>query len=589
MSLPDLIHQFQQAIDYEISLIDKEGREQAYQLLSGERDPKSAGNLYIFFLAEGIVLPEEASGNFRFLDKDYSVFVVAQEANRVWLLLENAEGLPEQLPTVRLVLNETQLLKTLKERLAGLAFTEEFGLAPLVFGESQPRVSSALIESDLNVEGDSTLRALSQCVGSNLTFLWGPPGTGKTFTIAALVGCLVRAGETVLVTSHTHAAVEQALGALIEEPTDSRRGGPLFDSPLLEEGRILKIGPKKGNLPPIVYLETHLEEKARLREEAIALLRSELGSVTAEASTFRRRLAPWNALERALSQLKRTEENELSAEAEASELRGDRERRLEARDAAIFKIARAEKSFLIGRTGRVEVARREALVSESALESVTLNLAKADAKLLRARQSSAIARAAATQAKLATAGLEPHELLSASLANAESQFAVLNDEIKALEAAKEEDAKELVHNASALFFTLTKLYMDTGLLSDLTWDTVVVDEVSMAMLPLLVFAAARARKRIVLVGDMYQLPPVTRSEKGTPGGLLASDIFEFRGITASIDKGTSVAEVAKLTEQRRMDPDDIRRIAWPDRALPGPYGPRRCHEAWRPRIRNPAR
>ena len=59
--------------------------------------------------------------------------------------------------------------------------------------------------------------------------LVGPPGTGKTFTIAALVASLTEAKDTVLVTSHTHAAVEQALWALVEHPSADRQAGFLYE------------------------------------------------------------------------------------------------------------------------------------------------------------------------------------------------------------------------------------------------------------------------------------------------------------------------------------------------------------------------
>ena len=51
------------------------------------------------------------------------------------------------------------------------------------------------------------------------------------------------------------------------------------------------------------------------------------------------------------------------------------------------------------------------------------------------------------------------------------------------------------------------------------WDTVIVDEVSMAMPPLLAYAVSRARKRVVMVGDMYQLPPVIRSKEDSLGSI----------------------------------------------------------------------
>ena len=48
------------------------------------------------------------------------------------------------------------------------------------------------------------------------TLIHGMPGTGKTTTIASLVGTLVSQGKTVLLTSYTHSAVDSILLKLVQ-------------------------------------------------------------------------------------------------------------------------------------------------------------------------------------------------------------------------------------------------------------------------------------------------------------------------------------------------------------------------------------
>ena len=263
------LSEFVSAIDAEIALIEKESRDQSYELLSGQREEKSTGTLYVFVLADTLRLPEDASGTLQFGGTEASAMVVAQEGNRIWLLLESLEPLPPFLPTARLVLNETELLKRLREKIEALRLGSDLGLAPKVFGHESSKVglsSAPMFVAEHLGPSDTARKPLEQCIGSEVTFLWGPPGTGKTFTIAALVASLTAMEETVLVTSHTHAAVEQALWALIEPPSEGRRGGCLFESPLVEEGRILKVGPMKSKkIPRHVHLDSYLEDKAKER------------------------------------------------------------------------------------------------------------------------------------------------------------------------------------------------------------------------------------------------------------------------------------------------------------------------------------
>ncbi|HEX3704631.1 MAG TPA: AAA domain-containing protein [Vicinamibacterales bacterium] len=53
--------------------------------------------------------------------------------------------------------------------------------------------------------------AVQLCSDSDLAFVWGPPGTGKTTTLAHIVSELLAQGLRVLVLSTTNAALDQAL------------------------------------------------------------------------------------------------------------------------------------------------------------------------------------------------------------------------------------------------------------------------------------------------------------------------------------------------------------------------------------------
>jgi AAA domain len=216
----ELLSQFLTAIDFEIALIEKETRDQSYELLSGQKDERATGSLFVFLLADPLRLPEDAAGTLKIEGRDVRAMVVAQEGNRIWLVVESLEPLPDYLPSARLVLNETDLLRKLKEKVEELR-TGSLGIAKQVFGEIAPAVGRSEVPESVGarLSDDASRNNLAQMLGSSVTYLWGPPGTGKTFSIAALVAASIALDETVLVTSHTHAAVEQALWALIEPPS----------------------------------------------------------------------------------------------------------------------------------------------------------------------------------------------------------------------------------------------------------------------------------------------------------------------------------------------------------------------------------
>lgn len=80
---------------------------------------------------------------------------------------------------------------------------------------------------------DSQRAAVQLCLDSDLAFVWGPPGTGKTTTLAHIVDELMGNGLRLLVLSTTNAAVDQALEKIARQPAMTEA---------IEKGRVVRIG-----------------------------------------------------------------------------------------------------------------------------------------------------------------------------------------------------------------------------------------------------------------------------------------------------------------------------------------------------------
>lgn len=554
-----LLAQMVQALDAEINAIEKDQRDRSYELLSGQRDEASADSLYVFVLADALRLPEEASGVLKIGASEVRAMVVAQEGNRLWLLLESPDQLPPYLPSAWLVLNEVELLKKLRQKTEALRSQSNLGLADKVFGKEPAFVSAADIPAAIaaRIDSNDAKIALNQCLGSEITFLWGPPGTGKTYSIAHLVASLVDLNESVLVTSHTHAAVEQALLALIKKPDAQlgRKGGPLYDHPLVAAGRILKVGPPRTkDIPSSVLLDGYLKERQREREENIAWLLEGQEKVTASLEQLNRDLLPWRILteaEAAHSQAVAESEKarDLHHEAlAASETANARVRQCEA------LVVQAKRSFFFRRPGRVARARSSLATAQHTLLKAEASAAKAHATHIRRKAEQSWASDRLGRAQKEVDHLTDPLSAEVTIAELDQQRNNLAAEIATLREFHDDDADTLLENAAAVFATLTKLYVDRTKLSQMQWDTVIIDEASMAMPPLVALAAARARKRVVIVGDMFQLPPIVRSTDAEAVGLLGRDIFFLRGITSALERGEHIPELAMLKVQRRMHP-----------------------------------
>jgi hypothetical protein len=106
-------------------------------------------------------------------------------------------------------------------------------LALALFGK-QPhgRAASALLR-DHGALDASQRAAVQLCSDSDVAFLWGPPGTGKTVTLTHVIEELLAQGKRILLVSTTNAAIDQVLARL------SARG---WFAPAVAAGTLIRLG-----------------------------------------------------------------------------------------------------------------------------------------------------------------------------------------------------------------------------------------------------------------------------------------------------------------------------------------------------------
>lgn len=129
-----------------------------------------------------------------------------------------------------------------------------------------------------------------------LTWLWGPPGTGKTTTVSAIVAKLCGRGKRVLLAAPTNAALDVAVQSLLKRMPELANGalvrlGQPADQSLADraEGRVLidEIAAERG--APLA--KHRVEVSGRLRElrRTLDALKPHQGRLTLEQETTRLR------------------------------------------------------------------------------------------------------------------------------------------------------------------------------------------------------------------------------------------------------------------------------------------------------------
>ncbi|MBE9175511.1 AAA family ATPase [Synechocystis salina LEGE 06155] len=139
------------------------------------------------------------------------------------------------------------LLEELQQRLEAAVFSEKankkLALSLLSFNEkSLPENSECFEDFKGRIESQTgsiltyneyQAKAITHVLQHPISFIWGPPGTGKTSTLGLTVASLVHSGKSVLILSHSNTAVDNAMRSLAKH---------LCHSSYYNEGMILRFG-----------------------------------------------------------------------------------------------------------------------------------------------------------------------------------------------------------------------------------------------------------------------------------------------------------------------------------------------------------
>ncbi|WP_159450237.1 AAA domain-containing protein [Actinacidiphila paucisporea] len=405
-------------------------------------------------------------------------------------------------------------------------------------------------------------QAVEQALGSQVLFLWGPPGTGKTDVVGHIIEGSVRQGLKVLFVAPTKVAVDQAL----ERVCDLMRAEPGFTDGLVQRAGAIELpslNERYGEQVDTARITARMSARldAALTEAAHAL--SGTRAVIAlhdEAASIEEKLTGARATRAVDAQAaKAAEAEQLGAEAEASRLRS--------------------KILQMGVPKGIFAKRREAQLAELQDDITRADTAAAAARrlaadsTLRARRTAVAIedlqdRAATARARLA--GASPRPVLA-------QQAEQLQERIDGLDKQRRTMQDTVRAKCRVMGATVAKAIQARKLLDQV--DVVVMDEAGMVSLPAAWLAAGLAGKRVVVAGDFRQLPAVikgdsdpesTEAERGHSRHWAARDPFHAAGL---VDPGGRVRPDSRLvaldTQYRMRAPicDLVNTVAYPDARL----------------------
>lgn len=203
------------------------------------RTPEEAS--YSFLLDHPVAAMDDAPVEIEVYRVRYPGKVVYSTSEEIVVAIETADDLPPAIPHAGLIAHLDFIPRRLIERLTLVRSGDEpadLTLALRVFDPSQtPRADHGRPEAVSAPHGkglnDGQVAAIEKAQRYPVSFVWGPPGTGKTATLARIAEAFCRQGKRVLVAAHSNVAVDEAAHDIVRV---------FGDDPLYRDYQILRLG-----------------------------------------------------------------------------------------------------------------------------------------------------------------------------------------------------------------------------------------------------------------------------------------------------------------------------------------------------------
>lgn len=471
--LDQFIHSFQKAIALEMEAMRERLGPFEIDIAQGQAvDENDDDRFYAYSFRvtvpnDKLVINTECS--LRCEAREYLVSVAGIDKDIVTLSCEEKVVL-EKGPFA-LIIYPWFLYERLKSVLGDLQKLSDFTIdsALRVFGKKAPSLQSETLELSHAELNRSQTAAVARCCDSNLAFVWGPPGTGKTTTLSHIAAELLAKGHRILVTSTTNAAVDQALAKLKSLSNLSA---------YFERGQVLRMGQTDE--------DTHDASLMNVLHRLGAETQKQISAIKHRAAEISQLKRQCDLLLEKLSKASRGEQLDLFTPRPSDVL-------------GAWDLAPIFKEKRIGSILKQTVAEQLSLVSRrrDRLEGLGMYY--------------------------------------------EQKIRKLSDKLRRKEA-------DIISNSRLILATMSNVYI-SKLLAKQRFDVVIIEEAGMAILPTLFYCASLGRKKVILIGDPKQLPPIVQSREDYVQRAMGRNIFD---VSAPDPYQSDV--VVMLNTQYRMHP-----------------------------------
>ena len=493
--------------------------------------------------------PDGSQGKLVYKGRLSDARVVMTEGQYLWL--DISEDFGERIPHAFFDVDLSFLLEDLKGKysalIAGQISMSLSGTKLLLANipESPNYISSPKVSASYLSE--EQFSAVEKMISMEIGAIHGPPGTGKTRTLAGMLVECFASGERILVCGYTNRSVDEALEAFKKA---AKECVPDQFEATLKAGRIIRKGisvfPEEE--PIIKNSDEVISNIKEGLQHELDIVRKQIRDTEGTLKNIKQFRYFLEMRNRFITDINGVEER---YESNDNKIRESIRKIKEAKE-EIQSIMASGIFIRLFKRGRIHALEGQIKYLENQNNSISLE----QPKILNQIGSLKV------KLKKVEDSLNEFapEIRNLNVSDLKARIDIYANELETLkrraldlERAIEDAPQTVLTNARIIFATLSRSHIDNDI-NKANFDRVFIDEASMASLPQLFLAGFRAVKSICIFGDPMQLSPICMSNKEEVRQWLAKDIYKYAGLDDS-----SRNSVAELLTQRRM-PDELGKL-----------------------------
>jgi Cdc6-like AAA superfamily ATPase len=211
--LSGMLAEFRDALEEEIEKIEKSGQSSTL-LFSGRQIESHSGDFWYQFNVEyAPSLPADTPCKLTIGKEQFDVTVISFAETSI--IISSKKQLPATIGQAQLENGATVLMERLIKCIEANAEVENASGNKMFLQNGEVyQAQSIFFYNDIELNDNNTpnqSKAIVSAISNDITYIWGPPGTGKTTVIGQIIDELYKHDRSVLVVSHTNTAVDGAI------------------------------------------------------------------------------------------------------------------------------------------------------------------------------------------------------------------------------------------------------------------------------------------------------------------------------------------------------------------------------------------